>query len=255
VLKNFPKQTEPRAGERVGIAAALALVPPAVNAFKDVASVFRVEDTLHALTLTGDPTWLIAGLGSCIDTKRKLSFVMPLFGNGANSFADTYTKARRSASAANEMLARMAVAEARAKADKNFPQDQLTAISSVKANLQAAVDAFVAYDKALNTVPSGSSKSPFDTFVETAALFGDPSAGYLVLQLPEVGASGGTRSRFIGSDKLEFQSTAVATYTLLNKEGAIVVSGATAGADATSMTTVDAEAKLAQMPSDLACSK
>ena len=176
---------------------------------------------------------------------------MPLFAGGRNEFVEAHSKVLRSARTANEVLVQLAKTEA--ALTKPSDKEDLKGVQAAKASVQAALEAFGAFDKTLNTAPAGGTKSPFDKLVETAAVFNDPAAGFLIVQLPEIGASGGTRSRFIGSDKLEFQSTALANYVALNKDGVIVDAAVEALGRASSMTAEEAQTALLSLSSSIAC--
>jgi hypothetical protein len=199
-------------------AALLALVPPTIDAVKNVASLFRTETTVTAIPVSLNVNAIAAGIVHCVVSSKKAGKVITpgLVDIGkTNKFLKAHADATHAADTARAMLARVSADLEKAKADKG--SKLVESLTLAIQTLDASLKAFDAYEAKLT--------STAESLIMSAETYGDDNAAYLYVTDVAFGASGGTIKRTFGSDKFQYLATLELVYQVVLPDGKVVKAG------------------------------
>lgn len=212
-----PSVAEDAQAEARSAAALLALVPPAIDAAKGIASLFRTETTISAITVQSNANVIAAGIAQCVTSTPNLKVVTPglVAIQDTNKFATARATATQAADAARAMLA-LANAEAE-QVKANGATNRLKALTRVSTALDTLLKAFDSYDQTLT--PNA------ETLLLAAETYGIDGAAYIYVTNATFGASGGVAKRTFGSDQFQYRATLQLVYQIVTSDGTLLKAG------------------------------
>lgn len=214
-IKATPAATK---GEQQAMVGILPLIPPAIAAAQALASLARSSSTLVGIDVSAKAEVIAAGITSC----KQTGIVLPQFMDGkGNAFSllygavfDSYLKLK---SKQVEMEGQLGDLKA---GDKPKP-----IYASVKKSVDSQIAEFESLDKALQEIPAGKTSSPYSDLAAASASFGPAGAKTLMVTASHFGASGGSIHSEWKSDRLNYRSTVLLTYLLVDANGSVEASG------------------------------
>ncbi|MFC4314991.1 hypothetical protein ACFPN2_38390 [Steroidobacter flavus] len=205
-------------GEQVSgrsAAALLALVPPAIDAAKGIASLFRSETTISAIAVQSNANVIAAGIAHCAKSASKVITPGLASIQATNKFADARATATQTADRARTMLAAVTAELEQAKA--NGATNRVKALTRVSTALDTLLKAFDAYDASLT--PNA------ESLLLAAETYGLDKATFVYVTNASFGASGGVVKSTFSSDKFQYRATLQLVYQIVKDDGTVLGAG------------------------------